>query len=194
MALHEPVHPPFFDGQPGVRPGWLSFALDPRSHARWWREEGQLSSPASSGAAMSSSVSLTMGLGLGLALAGGVALGLAVTVARQRRSARRLDAAAALLYGRLQTSNDSLHGLREQIIELGPALIDAQRRWGFDLNCWPQVRELVGDPSPSAVSWWLLQHAPGIGLLRDGGRATDRFFQPAEFQGWRPPRIAERAG
>jgi hypothetical protein len=132
------------------------------------------------------------GLALSLCLAVGIAISLAVKASRRRRDYLRLDKATEGLYGRLQNANDELAGLREQVAELGPALIDSQRRWGFELP--EQIRALVGNPSTAAVSWWLLRHAPGIDRLAEGGRATERFFPTEEFRGWRAPRLVAGAG
>lgn len=136
---------------------------------------------------MSDPMTAASGLALSLCLTVGIAISLAVKASRRRRDYLRLDKTTEGLYGRLQNANDELAGLREQVAEMGPALIDSQRRWGFELP--EQIRALVGNPSTVAVSWWLLQHAPGIGRLSDGARATERFFPTPEFQGWRPPRL-----
>ena len=135
----------------------------------------------------------TLGLTLALCATGGIGIALAIRSSRQRQDYERRDEDARSLYGRLQTQHDALAALREEVAELGPALIDAQRRWGFDLSRWPAVRGLVGEPSAAAVSWWLLEHAPGIGLLQDSGTATERFFSRPTFTGWVPPRLEDTA-
>ena len=133
-------------------------------------------------------MTITVGLAIFSCAATGLALALGIRNIRQRREYRRLDGASIALHHRLQAHDDALYGLQEHIAELGPALIDAQRRWGFDLTRWPDVNALIGNPSPSAVSWWLLQHAPGIEHLSDGAFTTETFY--GDFKGWRPPALA----
>jgi hypothetical protein len=117
----------------------------------------------------------------------GIALGLTITNIRLRRECAEADRVGLLWHGRFDTERDKRLWLEELIREIGPAIIDAQGRWGFPIP--PEILALIGTPSSEAVSWWLLQHAPGIGRLSDGERTTTRFSPLPEFTGWRPPQL-----
>lgn len=135
-------------------------------------------------------VTATIGLGLVACGATGVALALAIRSFRRGREVASVNSDLAALLVHDGDLGRELDALRDEVLELRAAVIDSQRRWGFDLSRWPRVKALVGEPSSSEVSWWLIQHAPGIGSLNHEGRPTDRFF-PAH-NGWRPP--AQLAG
>jgi hypothetical protein len=135
----------------------------------------------------------TMGLAVALCVTGGVALALSVGVVRQRREYATLAAEAATLHLRLGAVSDDLASLREHVNEMGPPLIDARRRWPFPIPA--EIQALIGHWSPEAVSWWLLSHAPGIGMLSSGQRTTTRFYPTAPFEGWTgPPVVASGSG
>lgn len=135
----------------------------------------------------------TVALAIGLGAAAGTAAALFIRGVRQQRRYAKLDNTTLALYRRLQIANEALVSLHEQVGELAPAIIDAQRRWGFDLARWPQVQELVGDPSASSVSWWLLSQAPGIDRLGDG-HATECFLgaNGRANGAWVPPQLPDR--
>jgi hypothetical protein len=114
-------------------------------------------------------------LTMGLCAAAGAAIGLATS---RRRLAGRLlaaDVAGERWHRRHGEERERRQALEDEVAELAYVIHDGQRRWGFDLARWPAVQELAGDPSPAAVSRFLIEFAPGIRALRDGGRATDRF-------------------
>lgn len=117
---------------------------------------------------------LDVGALLAASLATGTALGLAVEVVRRGRERTKADAQGLRWHRRHGEVREELLRLREEVQELGYVLADAQRRWGFDLARWPEVLDLVGEPTAQASSRFLVEWAPGIRGLRDGGRATDR--------------------
>lgn len=117
---------------------------------------------------------LDVGLEVALAAAVGTVIGLAVQVARLRRQVATADRAGERWHQRHGEVQEEVQSLREEVAELGYVLQDARRRWGFDLGRWPRVAELIGDVSAEASSRFLIEWAPGIGGLRESGRATDR--------------------
>lgn len=118
---------------------------------------------------------LDVGLLVAFNAAMGIAIGQAVTVARLRREAAAKDASGLRWHQRHAEVREELETLREEVAELGYVLLDAQRRWGFDfVGRWPKVAWIVGEVSEHASSRFLIEWAPGIGGLRESGRATDR--------------------
>lgn len=128
-------------------------------------------------------------LDVGLAVAALAALGLAVNRAiaagRTRRELASQNRQATALHGRFDAERDAHARLREQVLDLAPAIRDAQRRFGFPLGS--DVATLVAQVPSDGDSWWLLSNAPGVGALSDGEQATDTFFAREEFTGWVPP-------
>lgn len=136
-------------------------------------------------------MTVTLGLGIVACGATGVAVALAIRSFRRGREVSSINADMASLLTHDSDLGRELDALRDEVLELRAALIDAQQRWGFDLARWPRVKALVGTPSSAEVSWWLIQHAPGIGALQHEGQPTDRFSR--DRNGQRPAELAEPA-
>lgn len=101
-------------------------------------------------------------------------LSVAPTVVRLRRRLVAVDAAGERWHRRHGITRQELDELCEEIAELGYVIHDGQRRWGFSLARWPGVAAIIGRSTPEAAGRFLVEWAPGIAGLRDGGRATDR--------------------
>jgi hypothetical protein len=122
---------------------------------------------------------------------------LATTAFRQRLIIRSAERDLQRFHRDYGGPSEDLMELRLEVAELAYALHDSRRRWGWSLEPYPRVAELIGLYGSGGLegSRWLLEHAPGNWhYLPDGSMATEPLaILPAEpFTGWVPPKTNGR--
>jgi hypothetical protein len=131
---------------------------------------------------------LDLGLAVGALGAIGLVVNRCIACFRLRRLVRRQDRMLVDSHQRCSSLSENLESWIEEIRELIPAIVDAQRRYGFPLG--PRLHVMAQEVGPDASSRALLQLVPGFRALgRNGERSTwDSYAGPAEqFTGWVPP-------